>query len=362
MAPEANGNDMKRRVRRKGRVRSIRRAWLVGALVLCVLVLGFGAVQGRGLVGFVREARDGVAVGARAPTPAAVLPAGNVAARTQSGVEGVPGSFKDALPRDAIAGKIRLSSFPRTTNPRKTVGTSTAASLAVVLDDLGPNLAVAEAALDLDFPLTVAILPGYAFSDQIARQAEARGVEILLHQPMETERAGTLPGPGTLYTWMTEEKMGETLDENLDSLGRRARGVNNHMGSGFTADRKAMTAFLNELRRRRLFFLDSVTTADSAAPEAARDVGMTIASRSVFLDDSEDAVSMAARWAQALRRARDGTPTVVIGHGRWETIRFLRRVHRRDISVDFCILSDMIRARGSTAALKPRHRVKVPGG
>lgn len=93
-----------------------------------------------------------------------------------------------------------------------------------------------------------------------------------------------------------------------------AIGVNNHMGSKGTADRRVMRAILEVVRERGLFFLDSVTTPESVAGPVAAEVGVRIAARKVFLDnvDEEEAIRGQVRRLIALARAR-GT-AIAIGH------------------------------------------------
>ena len=65
-------------------------------------------------------------------------------------------------------------------------------------------------------------------------------------------------------------------------------GVNNHMGSFLTQDRKAMAVVLGEIKRKGLFFVDSRTTSKTVAYDVARKLGLKSAMRDVFLDDIED--------------------------------------------------------------------------
>ena len=55
-----------------------------------------------------------------------------------------------------------------------------------------------------------------------------------------------------------------------------------------TEDIAAMKTVLGYLEHRDVFFLDSVTTSDSAARQAARDLGLDILYRDVFLDNDDN--------------------------------------------------------------------------
>ncbi|MEE8078497.1 MAG: divergent polysaccharide deacetylase family protein, partial [Pseudomonadales bacterium] len=57
--------------------------------------------------------------------------------------------------------------------------------LAIVVDDVGYNLAQAERLLKAPGKLTLGILPFAPHSPAIARRAQIAGKEVILHQPME---------------------------------------------------------------------------------------------------------------------------------------------------------------------------------
>ncbi len=63
------------------------------------------------------------------------------------------------------------------------------------------------------------------------------------------------------------------------------QGANNHMGSRFTEDREKMKVVLESLKKRDLFFLDSLTTAHSVVPSVAEELGVKYLQRNVFLDN-----------------------------------------------------------------------------
>ena len=57
------------------------------------------------------------------------------------------------------------------------------------------------------------------------------------------------------------------------------------MGSRFTENREKMAVVLESLKKRDLFFLDSLTTAHSVVPSLAEDLGVKYLQRNIFLDN-----------------------------------------------------------------------------
>ncbi|MGE5839971.1 MAG: divergent polysaccharide deacetylase family protein, partial [Deltaproteobacteria bacterium] len=71
--------------------------------------------------------------------------------------------------------------------------------LAIIIDDIGASLSHAKLFLDLHVPMTFAVLPRLAVSEESASLIHGAGHEIMLHQPMEPRDRGLSPGPGALY-------------------------------------------------------------------------------------------------------------------------------------------------------------------
>jgi hypothetical protein len=157
--------------------------------------------------------------------------------------------------------------------------------VAIIVDDVGYDprtLADFEA---LGYPLTFSVLPQLDDSPRLARACAAAGFEVMLHLPMEPTRSELNPGPGCVMVDMTDSEVSALVAADLATV-PGAVGVNNHMGSRATADRRVMRAVLSTLRRQGLFFVDSLTTRASVAEEAAAEVGVPYGRRSVFLDTS----------------------------------------------------------------------------
>jgi polysaccharide deacetylase 2 family uncharacterized protein YibQ len=184
--------------------------------------------------------------------------------------------------------------------------------LVFVIDDAGNNLNELDPFLSFPGPLTIAVLPGLPHSAEAARRVRNAKKEVFLHQPMEP-LGGQDPGPGAIMAGMDDEQVRRILGKNVNEL-RPVAGINNHEGSRVTMDPAIMGTVLEFCWENRVHFLDSRTTADTAAPRVALDMGLAIAQRDVFLDNERDRASIVAAIEQGCRKAeRDGL-AVMIGH------------------------------------------------
>jgi polysaccharide deacetylase 2 family uncharacterized protein YibQ len=181
-----------------------------------------------------------------------------------------------------------------------------------VIDDAGNNLRELEPFLRFPGPLTIAVLPGLPNSAEAARRIRAAGKEVFLHQPMEAI-GGQAPGPGAIYSDMSASEIRAVLDRNIAEIGPIA-GMNNHQGSKITMDPVAMETVLAFCREHGLYFLDSRTTAETAAPVAASRLGMKIGERDVFIDNIQEKASMIHYIEEGLARAEQRGKAVMIGH------------------------------------------------
>ena len=195
-------------------------------------------------------------------------------------------------------------------------------SIAVVIDDLGIDRSRSRRIMALPSPLSLSFL---AYAKELDRQAGAgreAGHEIWLHVPMEPSSASVDPGPNVLLTGLSEENLLTKLRWNLDQLSNYV-GINNHMGSRFTADARGMRAIMGELKRRGLAFLDSVTSSRSAGHQAARETGVPFMLRNVFLDHENDLVAINLQLERVEQLAKRQGHAIAIGHPREATLQAL---------------------------------------
>jgi uncharacterized protein len=196
--------------------------------------------------------------------------------------------------------------------------------MVVVIDDMGDHPVLAKNLMELPFPVTLAILPYRPRTKAIEALAVEHGAEIILHQPMQPGSYPRVnPGPGAVFTDMDATRVKSIVAENLSQL-PHAIGVNNHMGSAFTSDAAGMEAVMPVLKSKGLFFLDSVTSAVSVAPEAARKAGVPYYRRAVFLDNVRNVRAILGQLKTAERHALKNGRAIAIGHPYGETLDALR--------------------------------------
>ncbi|MDH4195976.1 MAG: divergent polysaccharide deacetylase family protein [Candidatus Aminicenantes bacterium] len=197
--------------------------------------------------------------------------------------------------------------------------------VALVIDDMGNSLDALEDILSLNKPVTISILPYTPYAKQSAEAAHANGLEVLLHLPLESLNGQDLGEftEGMITSHMNELEITEALAKEL-TLIPHIVGVNNHMGSKFTAERQLMMTILPTLRERGLFFLDSLTTARSVAYEEALKLGLPAARRDVFLDADNDPARVRDRLLELFRVAQKNGRAIGICHPFVETLQTLK--------------------------------------
>jgi polysaccharide deacetylase 2 family uncharacterized protein YibQ len=195
--------------------------------------------------------------------------------------------------------------------------------IAIIIDDLGLNRSNARAAIGLSAPLTLAFMTYAPKVESLTEQARAAGHELMVHMPMQPTDPDTDPGPKVLRSGLSQDELLARLTWGLSRFPGYV-GINNHMGSAFTADRAGMDLVAKELRRRGLLFLDSVTAAETVAGQAARQAGVPYTVRDVFLDNERDEAAIRQQLAVTERLAREQGYAVAIGHPHDETIAVLR--------------------------------------
>lgn len=222
-----------------------------------------------------------------------------------------------------------------------------AASLAIVIDDVGYSRSAGQRALALPGRLTIAVLPGAPESRELATAAYAAGHQVLVHLPMQSIHGHRL-GPRGLGSWLGREEFTLRVKAAFAAV-PHASGANNHMGSLLTTRAPQMDWLMALLAQRRgWLFLDSRTTHLTVAAVRARAAGVPTLSRDVFLDNDPHVAAVREQLREAVNLARTRGRAVAIGHPHSSTLSVLERALpglARD-GVRLVTLTDLLQARG----------------
>ena len=116
---------------------------------------------------------------------------------------------------------------------------------------------------------------------------------------------------------------------------------NNHTGSRFTANKRAMDLLFRIMKEEGLIFVDSRTTADTKAGEMAIKYGVDLFSRDVFLDNSYDEASIVKQLKLAVDIAKKTGSAIAIGHPHKSTLTVLAQSKSLLKDVDVVYLKEL---------------------
>ncbi len=194
--------------------------------------------------------------------------------------------------------------------------------IAIIIDDMGISLRSKLVEI-LPGPLTLSYLP---YAENLAvrtKRARNNGHELMVHIPMEPLNGNLDGGPRVLKASQSEKGLLDTLDWGLSQFDGYV-GINNHMGSKITADKKAMDQIMKDLKKRNLFFVDSRTIGSSVAAHSAREAGIPYAVRDIFIDHEVTPEFIQGALANLETKAATRGYVIAIGHPHKETIDALK--------------------------------------
>lgn len=195
--------------------------------------------------------------------------------------------------------------------------------VSIIIDDVGYR-ATDSNVLKLPGDITLAILPHTPYGKIIAQKGHSKNLDIMLHIPMEAEN-GKFLGPGGLTSEMSQDTITHHLAAAFEEI-PYAIGINNHMGSLLTQQEKTMAWVMSDLKRRNVFFVDSVTSSESKAEFIAQKYGIPTLHRHIFLDNQLTHQYIASQFNKLITIAKKNQIAVAIAHPHPETISALTKL------------------------------------
>lgn len=218
-----------------------------------------------------------------------------------------------------------------------------APKMAIVIDDMGEDVALAKGLAKLDVHITFSIWPNSSHVKKTLAIAKKHGNEIMVHLPMQPKGYPKInPGSDALLVGMKAGKIHSTVLAAIKKV-PGAKGLNNHMGSLFTENYAGMLEVMTQLKKKHLFFLDSRTTPKSVGPKTARKEGVTVYERNIFLDNVKDIGAIKYQLSKTAKIAKKRGQAIAIGHPNWETLKAIKQwVKENQGKVNFVPVESLI--------------------
>jgi hypothetical protein len=228
--------------------------------------------------------------------------------------------------RETVVEKVELKKEKKAPKPTPVISPPTLkGTIGIIIDDFGyRNDDVSDGFLNLDVPLTYAVIPGHEYSKSFGEKAVGRGFEVIVHMPFENLANKGGEESFVLSTSMDSKTIQERVQTALDEI-PSAIGMNNHQGSKASADQHVMSNVARVLKKRNLFFVDSRTTAETVAESTMEVYKVPTTRRNIFLDNEDDEGKIHAQLIKLVEKSEELGAAVGIGHVKPKTLKILKK-------------------------------------
>jgi len=212
--------------------------------------------------------------------------------------------------------------------------------LVIIIDDVHTRGQI-EAIKKLGLNITPSIFPPYTLSkhsNQLAKQVS----HYMIHLPMESRNKQFNKQTKTLMTRFTNEQIVDRVME-IRQLFPHAKYINNHTGSVFTSDYKAMKKLYIALKLEGFVFVDSFTVASSKVNHIAHELGDAYVRRDIFIDNKHTIPYIHHQLKLAVEKAKKKGYAIAIGHPHKTTMQALASAKQILKDVELVYIDDIYR-------------------
>jgi len=209
--------------------------------------------------------------------------------------------------------------------------------LAIVIDDVGYDYSTIKNLFELGIPLTFAIIPEQKKSKEYYDIISRKGFDVILHIPMEPQKGKIFVEKNALLTSMNDDDLRKRIDRFIDEY-PKATGANNHMGSLAVTDMRLMNIVIEELSKKKMFWLDSMTSSKTITKEVCNIYNLDYFERNVFLDNEKDYYSIKKSFEKLIVEAKKTGFAVGIGHAQTKELAGVLKEYflkKDDLGIEF---------------------------
>jgi len=182
--------------------------------------------------------------------------------------------------------------------------------LAIIIDDVTTGYQIKNIH-DIGYTVNMAFLPPTPRHKNSAKITNKLS-QYMIHLPLQAS-SNKYDEKNTLYIYSTLETI-ENRIKAVKKLYPKAKFLNNHTGSKFTSNQKAMDRLFQVLKKYNYTFIDSRTTAKSVASVSSKKYGVRLLSRNIFLDNKKDTKYIRKQLKKAIKIAKKHGSAIAIGH------------------------------------------------
>ncbi len=185
---------------------------------------------------------------------------------------------------------------------------------AIIIDDFGGGTGGVRDFLEGNIPITAAVMPFTESSRAHAEWAHKNGFEVMVHLPMEPKKGKrSWLGPKPITVDLSKEEVRKRVEEAIKSV-PYAVGLNNHMGSRAVENEEIVRTIVEVAKEKNLYIVDSGTSPGTKFPEMAKEYGVPLLKRDVFLDDISSSSYVRKQMVRLAKVTEVKGQGIAIGH------------------------------------------------
>ncbi len=199
--------------------------------------------------------------------------------------------------------------------------------IAIIMDDIG-NIHQVDKLLALNMKITPSIFPRTSTHPDTPKYAKKFPC-YMVHTPMEA------------YNFVNPEEMTLNVGDSISVIEKRLKeikkefpylvAINNHTGSKFTSDSRAMDRLFCVLDKLGIFFIDSRTSVHTKVRSIAKLHHRESLERDTFLDNKPNVGYIKNQIKKSIKKAKKKGLSIAICHPRRETFEALKEAKSEGI-------------------------------
>ncbi len=209
--------------------------------------------------------------------------------------------------------------------------------LVIIIDDVSFNIHIKKIKA-IPYKITPSFFPPSHRHPNTALYAE-KFSHYMIHLPMQAVHFHK-PEPKTLNITDNYQTILNRIIE-VKKLFPKAKFINNHTGSTFTANTSAMIKLFKALKVEHIGFVDSKTTVNTKAKEAQKIYNIPLYSRNIFLDNKANPAYIKKQLKKAVQIAKKRGFAIAIGHPHSTTLETLKNAKNILKDVDVVYIDEL---------------------